>query len=872
MFSWIFMLALLTVLLANTILASEGDEDITNWNKTAGTTSGADTINAIAEDSQRDLYFGGSGDNLISTTSGNDWWIKKYDSKGNEDLSWNKSFSITIDNGGFQENVQDMRIDSNDNIYIVGQAYNSTPPDSSGNWWIKKFNRSGTEDTVNWNKTFTSSGRNIDDALSIAFDSNNVYIYGYMFNISQNNVNDWVIKKFNSSGTEDTTNWNKTFNTGSVNGIETWGIELDSANNVYVAGFGNNLSGSNQYEWWIQKFNSSGTEDTTSWNKTYPAGTTAPSTGGVVKIDSAGNIYVAGLAQNLVSASSGSDWWIKKFNSSGTEDTTSWNKTFGTPGSDAPFSLAIDPKNNNIYVIGMGNNLVSAASSTDWWIKKFNSSGTEDTTLWNKTYSSSESQSDTAQAAYFTIARNLFVAGRGVNFISAASGNDWWIKSFETTTYLDAPLITSPSRYQNLSGNITLNASILLNSSHGANVVNVTFRWQLTSNSAFVYNTTVHNTSTNQTIFQNTSFNTLLLADGIYNLTVIAANSSGTESADAINVTNITIDNTNPVVTASSSGVTSTAATLTATINESTNSCTYSVTNGAGSGTMTKASSTSFTATVVLLPSNDYVASLTCQDFAGNLNTNTTSFTSSAAAAASSNGGGGAGGSSGGISAGVKGQIAKEVWTSINAGEIATVKVENGAIGVTEVSFSVSNTVYGAWVQVAKKNVLPNSITDFNGKFYRKLEITKSFNLAKEGAFTDSTIKFKVEKAWLESNKLGKENIALHHYEEGKWTQLQTQVGEDDGTYVHYTAKTPGFSYFVIGEKSKEKKAEPTSVIESTEKKELPKAEALVGLAAKATTEQRGVAGQNTALTILAVVIIAMIALLSYTKRRRRRK
>ena len=78
--------------------------------------------------------------------------------------------------------------------------------------------------------------------------------------------------------------------------------------------------------------------------------------------------------------------------------------------------------------------------------------------------------------------------------------------------------------------------------------------------------------------------------------------------------------------------------------------------------------------------------------------------------------------------------------------------------------------------------------------------------------------------------------------------------------------------YANYSQKSKEKKAEPTSVIESTEKKELPKAEALVGLAAKATTEQRGVAGQNTALTILAVVIIAMIALLSYTKRRRRRK
>ena len=82
MFCWIFMLALLIALLATTILASEGDEDVTNWNKTVGTYD-SDNVIAIAEDSQGKLYFGGLGANLTSASSGFDWWIKKYDSKGN---------------------------------------------------------------------------------------------------------------------------------------------------------------------------------------------------------------------------------------------------------------------------------------------------------------------------------------------------------------------------------------------------------------------------------------------------------------------------------------------------------------------------------------------------------------------------------------------------------------------------------------------------------------------------------------------------------------------------------------------------------------------------------------------------------------------
>ena len=319
---------------------------------------------------------------------------------------------------------------------------------------------------------------------------------------------------------------------------------------------------------------------------------------------------------------------------------------------------------------------------------------------------------------------------------------------------------------------------------------------------------------------------------------------------------NFTVDRTNPKVTVTSSGVTSTAATISVSTNESVLNCSYSVSNGAGSGVLSGPAS-SFSKALVLLPGNDYTATVTCGDFVGNTGSGSASFTSSATTA-SSNGGGGSGGSSGGISTGVQGSFEKKVWTSINAGETASVTLKNGAVGVTEVSFNVPSTIYGAWVNVAKKESLPSSVSSFEGKVYRNLEISKGPALAKEGAFTDATIKFKVEKAWLAEKQLTKEAVALHHFADGKWTQLQTQVGEDDGTYVHYSAKTPGFSYFVIGEKSGAAPAPAAEVSAEQPAATEPAAEA--DEATAPAMEQKGMSkGLLVGLLVALVVIVAVV-------------
>ncbi|MGB9928046.1 MAG: PGF-pre-PGF domain-containing protein, partial [Methanosarcina sp.] len=57
---------------------------------------------------------------------------------------------------------------------------------------------------------------------------------------------------------------------------------------------------------------------------------------------------------------------------------------------------------------------------------------------------------------------------------------------------------------------------------------------------------------------------------------------------------------------------------------------------------------------------------------------------------------------------------------------------------------------------------------------------------------------FKVQKDWLENNKIDKHSISLNRYNNGKWEKLQTIISEEDEKYIYLNAKTQGFSQFAI--------------------------------------------------------------------------
>ena len=419
----------LFLLFVFSILAAE---DTTNWNKNFSSAGDdPDFANSVAIASNGDVYVVGNGWDLIGQGIGYDWWLKKFNSSGTEDITnWNKNFSSA---GGYSDTAYSVAIASNGDVYVVGNGVNLASASSSSNWWLKKFNSSGTEDTINWNKNFSSAENWGDFAYSMAIStSDDVYISGYGVNLADSNTGiDWWLKKFNSGGTEDTINWDKKFSSAGSNSDVAYSVAIDSNNNVYAVGYRSVLADEvSSFDWWLKKFNSSGTEDATNWNKNFSSDGNNADVAYSVAAAPNGDIYVVGYGTNLLRSDSNIDWWLKKFNSGGTEDTINWDKKFSSDGSnvDTAFSVSIAP-NGDVYVAGYGWNLTGQSSGYDWWLKKFNSNGIEDTTNWNKNFSSAGGGTDYANSVAIA-SGDVYVAGYGVNLASASSSVDWWVKKF----------------------------------------------------------------------------------------------------------------------------------------------------------------------------------------------------------------------------------------------------------------------------------------------------------------------------------------------------------------------------------------------------------------------------------------------------------
>jgi PGF-pre-PGF domain-containing protein len=171
-----------------------------------------------------------------------------------------------------------------------------------------------------------------------------------------------------------------------------------------------------------------------------------------------------------------------------------------------------------------------------------------------------------------------------------------------------------------------------------------------------------------------------------------------------------------------------------------------------------------------------------------------------APSSSSSSSSSGGGGSVEGVTSIVPGQFIQETWTILNSGEVVKMDVPNGAIGVTKVEFNAKSKIFGVWIKVSRLESLPSSIAKFSDKVYRYLEITKGYNL-KDELIANGKIYFKVQKTWFAQARVSSENVALFRYSNGKWSELKTMQERDDESYVYYSAETPGFSYFVIGEK-----------------------------------------------------------------------
>ncbi len=365
-----------------------GIEDAAHWAKTisAGDTSGYGYAQAVAIDIYGNVYVAGNGNDLISSTSGLDWWIKKFDSQGVEAVAnWDKKF----DGNDGPDLLYSLTTDSRGNVYVAGKSYNlvsNTSGSESGyDWWIKKFDSNGVEDTLHWNKMIDSE-ENWDAADAIAVDSDNsVYVAGKTSQLYPYvpSGDYWLIKKFDENGVEDVVRWNKQIY-ASYEG-EPKSVLIDGRGGVYVIGYGNNLVGSDSYnDWWIKKFDKNGIEDTVNWDKRidntniyaniHMSQNNKNDQARSAVLDKNGNLYAVGYGTSNIN-DTGLFWysegWIKKYNSTGIEDTVNWDRKISILQDNAYYSsnvqaVAVDV-DANVYAAG--------TRSGKAFVRKYNSNG-----------------------------------------------------------------------------------------------------------------------------------------------------------------------------------------------------------------------------------------------------------------------------------------------------------------------------------------------------------------------------------------------------------------------------------------------------------------------------------------------------------------
>lgn len=325
--------------------------------------SSDDRVRGLATDSNGNVYAVGSGLKLVNDISARDWWIRRFDSALVDDPNWDRKIGVLEDDAAL-----DVAVNSHDNVFVVGYGSNLITETSEEDWWIKKFYTHGAED-LRWDLRMDNRG-GTDIARAIAIDSeDNVYVVGETEAGDPSSKN-WWIKKFAPNGEEVRDGWNRTIDFEGRDNVA-YDVAVDSQDNVYVAGYRTILDeyGNPETEAWIKKFAPNGAEQTSGWDKTFQSpGEVAYAYG--IGTDSSDNVYVVARGVQVLSNAVGGDFWTKKYAPDGTEDTKNWDIADGTTYSDKPFTLAVDG-NNDVYVGGYVDGPRHRLDLGDWFIEKY---------------------------------------------------------------------------------------------------------------------------------------------------------------------------------------------------------------------------------------------------------------------------------------------------------------------------------------------------------------------------------------------------------------------------------------------------------------------------------------------------------------------
>ncbi|MCT7991018.1 SBBP repeat-containing protein [Laspinema olomoucense] len=281
-------------------------------------------------------------------------------------------------------------VDNDGNVYIAGATNGSLDGNTNASGinanfsdpFITKYDAQGNK---LWTRQSGSTG--FDYYNGIAKDSKgNLYTVGYDDGPGQNGRGDITLTKWDSDGNK---LWSQLIGTAAHDWAS--GVTVDTAGNVYIAGYSQSWSIGSPADALLAKYNSNGN---LIWQQTL--GSEGEDMARSVVTDAAGNVYVAGVTTgNLdgnINAGS-TDIFLTKYDASGAKI---WTEQLGTPAADGyvyiqnvggeyrrNVQLAIDSA-GNIYLSGTTEGDLNGntnAGRQDAFLVKYNPNGNQ---LWTK--------------------------------------------------------------------------------------------------------------------------------------------------------------------------------------------------------------------------------------------------------------------------------------------------------------------------------------------------------------------------------------------------------------------------------------------------------------------------------------------------------
>ncbi|MEZ4744416.1 MAG: SBBP repeat-containing protein, partial [Bdellovibrionota bacterium] len=402
-------------------------------------------------DSFGNMYIAGHTKSHLNelNTSSQDAFIAKINNSG--DIVWVSHLGMTTlgSAASGDEQVNDITLDSNGNIYIAGATSGSLGETNAGSsdGFVAKFDSNGK---VIWikqlgNITVGANASASDSLKAIAINSSEeIYVTGMSLgNLGETNGgnSDIIAAKLDSDGN---LIWLKqlgqtTLGVTAPSGFEdAHDIKIDSIGDVYITGeTGGDLADTNGgllYDIYIAKLTSAGN---LAWIK--QLGNSAPP--GIdssnidyaygLALDSSDNIYVTGTTFGSLAEtkSGGYDTYVIKFDSSGN---LSWarqlgNTTIGANANaeDVGEDIAID-SSGNIFITGYTSSALgeSSAGLIDIYLAKFNNAGTFQWVkqLGNTTIGSSGNNNDYSKSISIDSSGSLYIGGYTASSLGEASG------------------------------------------------------------------------------------------------------------------------------------------------------------------------------------------------------------------------------------------------------------------------------------------------------------------------------------------------------------------------------------------------------------------------------------------------------------------